>query len=146
MRRAPGWRVVAAVAVLLCCVSGFGFYSLSVYLRALTSGGGGFTLAEVSRATSLFLFSTGLAGVGAAALLARIDARLVIAGGAVVMACGLGLVGRDGACDLRAARGGAAAQRLGRLRHRLPRGRVVLPAGGGPAPPDRPPREGGDVA
>ena len=93
MRRAPGWRVVAAVAVLLCCVSGFGFYSLSVYLRALTSGGGGFTLAEVSRATSLFLLSTGLAGVGAAALLARIDARLVIAGGAVVMACGLGLVG-----------------------------------------------------
>lgn len=90
----PGWRVVAAVAVLLCCVSGFGFYSLTVYVHALTTGEGPFTLAEVSRATSVYLLSTGLAGVGAAALLARRDARLVLAGGAVVMATGLALVGR----------------------------------------------------
>lgn len=90
----PGWRVVGAVAVLLCCVSGFGFYSLAVYVHALTTGDGPFSLAVVSRATSLYLLATGLAGVGAAALLARRDARLVLAGGAVVMAAGLALVGR----------------------------------------------------
>ncbi|MCW2607033.1 MAG: major facilitator superfamily 1 [Frankiales bacterium] len=92
--RFPGWRVVGAVAVLLCCVSGFGFYSLAVYVHALTTGDGPFSLSVVSRATSLYLLSTGLAGVGAAALLARRDARLVLAGGAVVMATGLALVGR----------------------------------------------------
>lgn len=88
----PGWRTVAAVAVLLTCVSGFGFYSLAVYVHVLT-GEGGFTLADVSRGTSLYLLSTGLAGVGAAALLARWDARLVLAGGALVMAAGLALLG-----------------------------------------------------
>lgn len=89
-----GWRVVAGVAVLLCCVSGFGFYSLAVYVHALTTGDGPFSLGVVSRATSLYLLSTGLAGVGAAALLARRDARLVLASGAVLMASGLALVGR----------------------------------------------------
>ncbi|MCW2779017.1 MAG: major facilitator superfamily 1 [Frankiales bacterium] len=93
-RPSPAWRVVAAVGVLLCCVSGFGFYSLAVYVHALTTGGGPFTLADVSRATSLYLLTTGLAGVGAAALLARRDARLVLAGGAVLIAAGLACVGR----------------------------------------------------
>ncbi len=87
--------MVAAVAVLLCCVSGFGFYSLAVYVHALTTGDGPFSLAVVSRATSLYLLSTGLAGVGAAALLARRDARLVLASAAPSSwRSGLALVGR----------------------------------------------------
>lgn len=93
MRLPLGWRVVGAVAVLLACVSGFGFYSLAVYVQALTADGV-FTLADVSRGSSLYLLTTGLAGVGVAALLSRVDARLVLAAGAVVMAAGIALLGR----------------------------------------------------
>lgn len=89
----PGWRVVAAVCLLLTTVSGFGFYSLTVYLHALTASGA-FALTSVSQATALYFLSAGLAGVGVAALLSRFDARLVVAGSAVAMAVALLLLGR----------------------------------------------------
>ena len=87
------WRVVAAVAVLLACVAGFGFYSLTVFVHALTADGV-FTLAEVSRGSSVYLVTAGLGGVAVAALLARYDVRWVLSGGAVLMAGGLALLGR----------------------------------------------------
>ena len=88
-----GWRVVAAVCLLLTAVSGFGFYSLTVYLHALTASGA-FALTSVSQATALFFLSGGLAGVGIASLLSRFDARPVVAGSAVAMAVALLLLGR----------------------------------------------------
>jgi len=91
--RASQWRVVGAVAVLLACVAGFGFYSLTVFVHALTADGV-FTLAEVSRGSSVYLVTAGLGGVAVAALLARLDVRWVLGGGAVVMAAGLALLGR----------------------------------------------------
>ncbi|MGB8649467.1 MAG: MFS transporter [Mycobacteriales bacterium] len=93
MRLTPGWRVVAAVCVLLTCVSGFGFYSLAVYVHALTADGS-FSLTTVSRASSAYLLTTGLAGVAVASLLSRADVRVVLAAGAASMAAGLALLGQ----------------------------------------------------
>ncbi len=91
----PGWRTVGGVLLLLTATSGFGFYSLSVYLHALT-GEGGFALSSVSWATSLYFLTSGLSGVVVASLLRRLDARLVMVGGAVTVAAALLLIGRVG--------------------------------------------------
>lgn len=48
----------------------------------------------MSWATSLYFLTAGLSGVVVASLLRRVDARLVIAGGAATVALGLGLVGQ----------------------------------------------------
>lgn len=94
MRRPePGWRVVGAVCLLLTAVSGFGFYSLTVYLHALTAGSS-FALTSVSQATALYFLSAGLGGVLVASLLSRFDARVVVAVSATVMAGALVLLGR----------------------------------------------------
>lgn len=85
--------MVGAVAVLLTCVSGFGFYSLTVFVHALTADGV-FTLEQVSRGSSVYLVTAGLGGVAVAALLSRVDVRWVLAAGTVVMAAGLALIGR----------------------------------------------------
>jgi MFS family permease len=84
-------RNVAAVAVLLTCVSGFGFYSLTIYAEALTHA---FGLSTVSRANSVLLITTGLAGTTVGSLLGRVDIRAVLAGGSLLMATGIALLGR----------------------------------------------------
>jgi MFS family permease len=87
----PDRRNVAAVGVLLACVSGFGFYSLTIYVSALTEA---FSLSTVSRASSLFLLTSGLGGTLVGALLVRVDIRMVFGLGALLMASGLGMLGR----------------------------------------------------
>lgn len=87
----PDRRNVAAVGVLLACVSGFGFYSLTIYVSALTDT---FGLGAVSRASALFLLTSGLGGTLVGTLLLKVDIRLVFAGGALVMGSGLALLGR----------------------------------------------------
>jgi predicted MFS family arabinose efflux permease len=74
-------------------VAGFGFYSLTVFVHALTADGV-FTLEQASRGSSLYLVTAGLGGVAVAALLARLDVRWVLGGGAVLMAVGLLLLGQ----------------------------------------------------
>ncbi|MGZ6792562.1 MAG: MFS transporter, partial [Mycobacteriales bacterium] len=90
MRAGADSRNVAAVGVLLTCVSGFGFYSLTVYESALTHA---FSLGTVSRGSALFLLTSGLGGTVVGALLDRLDVRAVLAGGAACMAGGLLLLG-----------------------------------------------------
>ena len=92
-RRFRGWQVVGAAFVILFVSSGLGFYSLAVYLDALTDDGG-FTVAQVSIANFMFFLTAGVAGVLAARLIARYDVRVVAAGGGALAAVALGLVGQ----------------------------------------------------
>nr|WP_281371811.1 MFS transporter [Petropleomorpha daqingensis] len=55
-------------------------------MEALTRGPGAFSLATVSAGTSAFLLVSGVAGLGVAALLERVDVRWVLAGGALLAA------------------------------------------------------------
>lgn len=88
-----GWYVVIGVFVMLTVSAGIGFYGLSVYLRALTVEQG-FSVGAVSGATAVFFLVGGLAGLPVAAVLARRDARPLIAAGAVACAVALLLLGR----------------------------------------------------
>jgi MFS family permease len=102
-RPSYGWAVVAALGLVLAVSVGISFYGVSVYLEALTRGPGAFSLTTVSLATSAFLLVSGIAGVGVAALLDRVDVRWVLCGGAVLAAAALlalGSVGTAGALVL----------------------------------------------
>jgi MFS family permease len=90
--RFKGWHVVGGSFFILFVSSGLGFYALAVYLDALTDEKG-FSVGQVSFANFLFFFTSGLAGLLAARLIARHDLRLVMAGGAVIAGLSLGLVG-----------------------------------------------------
>jgi MFS family permease len=89
-----GWVVVAASAVIMGTAVGITFYGTTVYLRALTAGPDAFGLGVVSAATGAFMLVGGVAGLGVGWLLRVVDARAVVASGAVVMSVGLLLVGR----------------------------------------------------
>ena len=80
-----GWYVVAAVLVIMTVTAGLGFYNLSVYLKAFVAEGG-FSVAATSGATACFFISSGIAGLGVAALIERYDPRWVITCGAIVSA------------------------------------------------------------
>ncbi|MEM6703949.1 MAG: MFS transporter [Acidobacteriota bacterium] len=88
-----GWRVVAALFVMLMCSSGLGFYNQSVLLEALTQERG-FTVAQVSLATTLFFGVSSLTGLLVASLLQRFDARWTIVVGTMIAALALALIGR----------------------------------------------------
>lgn len=88
-----GWWVVIGVFVMLTVAAGIGFYGLSVYLRALTVEQG-FSVGAVSGATAVFFLVAGLVGLPVAAVIARRDARPLIAAGAVACAAALLLLGR----------------------------------------------------
>ncbi len=86
------WRVVGALFVMLAFSSGFGFYNQSVLIGALTAERG-FSVSQVSLATTIFFFVSGVAGLGVAALLQRFDARVPIVGGVLICALSLTLLG-----------------------------------------------------
>ncbi len=94
-RTAPfyGWRIVAAVFVMLAVSSGLGFYGLAVFLEALTSLQG-FSVSAVSGATALLFVVSGIAGLFVADLITRYDPRLPIAAGALIASLALVLIGR----------------------------------------------------
>jgi MFS family permease len=92
-RRFRGWVVVAALGTVLATSVGISFYGVSVYLAALTRGPGAFSLGAVSLATSAFLLVGGIAGLGVAALLERVDIRWVLCGGALAGGAALYEVG-----------------------------------------------------
>jgi MFS family permease len=88
-----GWRVVAAVFVMLMVSAGVGFYGQALYLTALVSERG-FSVGAVSGATAVFFLTTGLAGVAVAHLIARFDIRIVVTGSVLVAAAALVALGQ----------------------------------------------------
>jgi MFS family permease len=93
VRFTAGWVVVAASFAVLMVSSGLGFYGLSVYLAAITREQG-FSTGSVSAATSVFFIVAGITGRLVAPLIARVDVRWVLMGGASLSAMSLLLLGR----------------------------------------------------
>ena len=88
MTKFPGWRVVAACFVILTTTAGLGFYGLAVYLNTF-SRELGWEVSSVSLATTIFFLVGGVNGLLVARLIARYDARWVIAAGGVLGAVAL---------------------------------------------------------
>jgi MFS family permease len=91
--RFPGWRVVTGAFIILATASGFAFYGLAVLLNAF-SNERNWKVSTLSLATTVFFFVTGIAGVGVARLITRIDARKVVAVGGLIGGVSLGLLGQ----------------------------------------------------
>jgi MFS family permease len=87
-----GWYVVGAVLVITTASSGFVFYNLSILLAAFVAERG-FPVALASSATASFFIAGGIGGLIAGRLVERVDARLVVAAGAVMAALALATVG-----------------------------------------------------
>lgn len=83
-----GWRVVAAIFVIMTFASGLGFYNISVILAALTREQG-FSVSLASGATATFFVVSGLAGLVISRLIVRYDIRLTMIGGALLGALSL---------------------------------------------------------
>jgi MFS family permease len=88
-----GWYVVAAVFLITTATSGLTFYNLSILLAAFVAEQG-FPVGIASSATATFFIAGGVGGMIAGRLVDRIDARIVIAGGASIGAMTLALAGR----------------------------------------------------
>jgi MFS family permease len=89
----PGWRVVTGAFIILATTSGFAFYGLAVLLNAF-SNERNWKVSTLSLATTVFFFVTGIAGVGVAWLITRIDARKVVSVGGLIGGVSLGLLGQ----------------------------------------------------
>src|SRR5262245_52042268 len=87
-----GWYVVGAVFVITMTTSGLTFYNLSILLAAFVAERG-FPVALASSATATFFIAGGIGGIIAGRLVDRVDARIVIAGGALLGALALSTVG-----------------------------------------------------
>ena len=77
-----GWYIVAGVFVIATVTSGLAFYNLSILLAAFVAERG-FPVALASSATATFFVASGIGGVISGRLIERIDARFVMAAGAV---------------------------------------------------------------
>ena len=87
-----GWKIVAALFLILVFTSGLGFYNHSVILTAL-SNDAGFPLELVSGAVSVFFLVSGISGLVIGSLLEKYDVRLIIASGSVLASVSLGAMG-----------------------------------------------------
>jgi MFS family permease len=87
-----GWYVVGAAFVITTTTSGLTFYNLSILLAAFVAERG-FPVALASSATATFFIAGGIGGVISGRLVDRIDARIVIVGGALLGALALSTVG-----------------------------------------------------
>jgi MFS family permease len=87
-----GWYIVAGVFVITMTTSGLAFYNLSILLTAFVAERG-FPVSLASSATATFFIASGIGGVISGRLVERIDARVVIAGGATIGALALVSVG-----------------------------------------------------
>ncbi|MBD3649692.1 MAG: MFS transporter [Pseudomonadales bacterium] len=88
-----GWKVVAALFVMLTFSSGLGFYNHAVMLKALVDESA-LPITVVSTAVSIFFFVSGFAGLGIAVLIEKYDIRYTIAAGALMAGGSLALVGQ----------------------------------------------------
>ncbi len=80
-----GWAVLAATAYCLMIGAGLIFYAMSVFLENIVNETE-FSVAQVSAANTLFLFSAGLAGIAVGELISRFDIRYTITTGTLLMA------------------------------------------------------------
>lgn len=87
-----GWRIVAAICLIMTITSGLMFYNLSVLLNAFVEERG-FPVALTSAATATFFVSGGVAGIIVGRLVDRFDARIIILSGTVLGALCLFSVG-----------------------------------------------------
>lgn len=86
-----GWRIVAAMTVLLTTIGGLAFYNLSVLLQAFVSERG-FPVSMASGATALFFVTSGVAGIVTGRFIDRIDARYFIVASATLSALTLSVI------------------------------------------------------
>ena len=87
-----GWKIVAALFVIMAFSSGLGFYNHSILLQALASDSQ-FSVEQASFAVSVFFIVSGLAGLLMAPLLDRIDIRWIMISGTLLAALGLQRMG-----------------------------------------------------
>ena len=88
-----GWKVVAALFVMLAFSSGLGFYNHSVILQALSKESG-FPIEIASAAVSLFFLVSGIAGLFIARLIEKTDVRWVIGVCTLLASVSIALLGR----------------------------------------------------
>lgn len=91
-RRFYGWRVVAAIFVIMTVSSGLGFYNVSVFLNALVRDSG-YDVGTASLMTALFFLVGGLSGLVVGRLIDRFDPRFTICAGALLAAGGMIAIG-----------------------------------------------------
>lgn len=87
-----GWKIVAALFVILAFSSGLSFYSHTVFISALVLERG-FDLTIASGAVSLFFLVSGISGLYIATLLERYDVRVIMGVGIVIASISLALLG-----------------------------------------------------
>jgi len=87
-----GWKIVAALFVVMCFTSGLGFYIHAVLLHGLVSEKG-FSITDISGAVSVFFCSGGIAGLGISVLIDRYDVRYVMVAGALLASVTLSAIG-----------------------------------------------------
>jgi len=78
-----GWKIVAAILVMLTFATGLSFYNHAVILNALAKQPV-FTVQSASIAVSLFFLSGGFTGLWVAKLIQQFDVRICICLGAVI--------------------------------------------------------------
>ena len=91
--RWQGWRVVAALFIILAVASGLGFYGLSVYLDAFSEELG-LSKGAVGGATAVMFFVSALGGLAVANFIGTHDARHAIVAGGLIGAVALAGLGR----------------------------------------------------
>jgi MFS family permease len=87
-----GWYVVCAIGLVLTTESGLAFYNLAVLLDAFIRERG-FPVALASGATASYFLASGMGGVVAARVMERMDARVIMIGGACLSSVALGCIG-----------------------------------------------------
>lgn len=87
-----GWVIVAVCAVIMTVTAGFGFYNLSVYLKAFVNEQG-FSVSLTSGATASFFVASGVTGMLVGSIIDRFDIRWSITFGALFCALTLSLIG-----------------------------------------------------
>jgi len=78
-----GWKIVAAIFVLLTFTSGLSFYNHAIYLNALAEQPA-FTVSIASSAVSIFFFTGGITGLFVAKWVQEYDPRICISAGALL--------------------------------------------------------------
>ena len=78
-----GWKIVAAIFVILTFTSGLSFYNHAIYLNALAEQPA-FTVSIASTAVSIFFFTGGITGLFVAKWVQDYDPRICISAGALL--------------------------------------------------------------
>lgn len=78
-----GWKIVAALIIILTFASGLSFYNHSIYLNALATQSN-FSVSSASMAVSVFFLSSGVAGLLVGRMIQRVDTRISFTIGALL--------------------------------------------------------------